>query len=105
MGKITSYQKSVASLDTLYRIQRETLYTSHEVQFNQAFAQEVRSTLKVLTNEKRGGLKVIAFARSSFTPFSWRFSNKLVQAQSCKRPKTTHVNPVFCHLKIIINYK
>jgi hypothetical protein len=45
--------------------------------------------LKVLTNEKRGGLKEVAFDRSPFKVFSLRFSKKSVQAPSCKRPKTT----------------
>jgi hypothetical protein len=44
--------------------------------------------LKVLTNERRGGLKVVAFDRSPFMLFSLRFSTKSVQAQSCERPKT-----------------
>ncbi len=47
------------------------------------------STLKVLTNEKRGGLKVVAFDRSPLKIFSLRFSTKSVQAPSCERPKTT----------------
>jgi hypothetical protein len=45
--------------------------------------------LKVSTNEKRGGLKVVTFDRSPFKVFSLRFSKNSVQAQSCKRPKTT----------------
>jgi hypothetical protein len=45
--------------------------------------------LKVLTNEKRGGLKVVTFDRSPFKVFSLRFSRNSVQAPSCKRPKTT----------------
>jgi hypothetical protein len=45
------------------------------------------SSLKVLTNEKRGGLKVVAFDRSPFKLFTLRFSIKSVQAPSCKRPK------------------
>ena len=46
-------------------------------------------SLKVLTNEKRGGLKVVAFDRSPFKLFSLKFSTKSVQAPSCERPKTT----------------
>jgi hypothetical protein len=49
----------------------------------------VTSSLKVLTNEKRGGLKVAAFDRSPFKLFSLRFSAGSVQAPSCERPKTT----------------
>ncbi len=45
--------------------------------------------LKVSTNEKRGGLKVVAFDRSPFKVFSLRFSQKSVQAPSCRRSKTT----------------
>ncbi len=44
--------------------------------------------LKVLTNEKRGGLKVVAFDRSPFKLFTLRFSSKSVQAPSCERPRT-----------------
>jgi hypothetical protein len=46
------------------------------------------SFLKVLTNEKRGGLKVVAFDRSPFKLFTLRFSNKSVQAPSCERLRT-----------------
>jgi hypothetical protein len=45
--------------------------------------------LKILINEKRCGLKVIAFDRSPFKLFTPRFSNKILQASSCERPKTT----------------
>ncbi len=45
--------------------------------------------LKVLTNEKRGRLKVVAFDRSPFKLFSLKFSTKSVQTPSCERPKTT----------------
>jgi hypothetical protein len=41
-----------------------------------------------LTNEKRGGLKVVAFDRPPFKLFTLRFSNKSVQAPSCKRRRT-----------------
>jgi hypothetical protein len=44
--------------------------------------------LKVLSNEKRGNLKVEAFDRSPFKLFTLRFSNKSVQAPSCERPRT-----------------
>jgi hypothetical protein len=51
--------------------------------------------LKVSTNQKRGGLKVVTFDRSPFKVFSLRFSRNSVQAPSCKRPKTTYsANPV-----------
>ncbi len=45
--------------------------------------------LKVLTNEKRGGIKVIAFYRSPFKLFTLRFSKKSVNAPSSERPQTT----------------
>jgi hypothetical protein len=44
--------------------------------------------LKVLTNEKRGGLKVVEFDRSPFKLFTLKFSNKSVQSSSCERQKT-----------------
>ncbi len=42
-----------------------------------------------MTNEKRGGLKVVIFDRSSIKLFSMWFSNKSMQAPSCEGPKTT----------------
>ncbi len=36
--------------------------------------------LKVFANEKRGGLRVVLFDRSSFKLFSLKFSDKMVQA-------------------------
>jgi hypothetical protein len=56
-------------------------------------------SLKVLTNEKRGGLKVVAFDKSPFKLFTLRFSTKSVQAPSCKRPKTTQ-RPLFLSFEI-----
>ncbi len=50
--------------------------------------------LKVLTNEKRGGLAVVSFDRSPFKLFTLRFSNIFVLAPSCERPKTTQ-RPLF----------
>jgi hypothetical protein len=57
--------------------------------------QQVRQKLdlKVLTNEKRGGLKVVAFDRSPVKLFALRFSNKSVQAPSCERAKTSQRTP------------
>jgi hypothetical protein len=49
----------------------------------------MKYTLKVLTNEKRGGLGVVSFDKSRFKLFSRKFSNKFVLAPSCERPKTT----------------
>ncbi len=45
--------------------------------------------LKVLTNEKRDGLKAATFDRSPFKLFSLKFSAKSVKALSCERLKTT----------------
>jgi hypothetical protein len=55
--------------------------------------------LKVLANEKKGGLKVVVFNKSTFKIFTLRFSNKSVQAPSCKRPKTTQ-RTLFLSLEI-----
>ncbi len=49
-------------------------------------------TLKVLTNEKRDGLRVVAFHKSPFKLFTLRFSSKSVQAPSYERPETTQRN-------------
>ncbi len=49
--------------------------------------------LKVLANEKRGGLKVVAFDKSPFKLFTLKFSKEFVKAPSCKRPKTTQRTP------------
>jgi hypothetical protein len=46
-----------------------------------------------LTNEKRGGLKVVVFAKSNFNLFTLRFLNKSVQVPSCERPKTSVADP------------
>jgi hypothetical protein len=43
--------------------------------------------LKVLTNEKKGGLEVVAFDRPPFKLFTLRFSDKSVQAPFSERPK------------------
>ncbi len=45
---------------------------------------------KVTANEKRGGLKVVAFDRFPFMLVLLRFSKKSMQAPSCRRPKTAH---------------
>ncbi len=52
-------------------------------------AERREERLKVLTNEKRGGLAVVSFERSPFKLFSLKFSNKSVPTPSCERPKTT----------------
>ncbi len=49
----------------------------------------VESSLKVLTNEKRGGLRVISFDRSPLKIISRKFSKESVLAPSCERHKTT----------------
>ncbi len=47
-----------------------------------------KTSLKLLTNEKRGGLRVILFYRSPFKLFSRKFSKESVQAPSFERPRT-----------------
>jgi hypothetical protein len=41
--------------------------------------------LKVLTNEERGGLKVVSIDRSRFQLFTQKVSKKSVQTPSCER--------------------
>ncbi len=55
----------------------------------------LETLLKVLTNEKRGGLKVISFDRSPFKLISQKFSKESVQAPSCERHKTLFL--LFAH--------
>jgi hypothetical protein len=50
--------------------------------------------LKVFTNEKRGGVRVISFNRPPFKLLSRKFSKESVQAPSCERHKTTQRTPV-----------
>jgi hypothetical protein len=57
--------------------------------------------LKVLNSEKRGGLKVVSFDRSSFKLFTLRFSNKSVQIPSCESLKVLS-EPCICYLNAII---
>ncbi len=49
---------------------------------------QILMDLKVLTNEKRGGLPVVSFDRPGYKLFSRWFSNKSMQAPSCERHKT-----------------
>jgi hypothetical protein len=44
--------------------------------------------LKVLTNEKRGGLNLVSFDLSRFKLFTLKFSKESVQTPSCERRKT-----------------
>jgi hypothetical protein len=73
-------------------LEREIIAQSINTGFDVAniqFDLQVRKPyLKVLTNEKRGGLELAAFDRSPFKLFSLKFSNKSVQAPSCERHKT-----------------
>jgi hypothetical protein len=52
------------------------------------------SGLKVLINEKRGGVRVISYDRPPFKLLSQKFSKESVQAPSCERHKTTQRTPV-----------
>ncbi len=57
--------------------------------------------LKVLTNEKRGGLKVVEFDRYPFKLFTLKFSNKSVRSLSCERQKLLSES-CFYYLQTII---
>ncbi len=73
------------------RIQQAYCCSTELRQFGGFFSQKRFGrffNLKVLTNEKRGGLAVVPFDRSRFKLFSRKFSNKLVQAPFCERPIT-----------------
>ncbi len=59
---------------------------SHENESNKFLDEKL--SLKVLTNEKEGGLEVVAF-RLSLKLFKLRFSNKSAQAPYSERSKTT----------------
>jgi hypothetical protein len=61
--------------------------------------------LKVSTNEKRGGLKVVAFDSPPFKLLSRKFSKESVQAPFCERHKTTHRTPgsIICKQLLIPN--
>jgi hypothetical protein len=70
--------------------------------------------LKMKTNEKRGGLKVVSFDRSRSKLFTLRFSNKSMQTPSCERRKTTqrtlflsfeYKNCVKIQIEIILLYR
>jgi hypothetical protein len=61
-----------------------------------------KSNLKVLTNEKRGGLKVVTFNRSPFKLFTLRFSNNRCRP-SCERSKTTRRNLFLSFENIIVS--
>jgi hypothetical protein len=54
------------------------------------------NSLKVFSNEKRGGLRVISFDRPPFKLLSRKFSKDSVQAPSCERHK-----PLSEHLFIL----
>jgi hypothetical protein len=54
---------------------------------------------KVLPNEKGGRFKVVSLDRSPFKLLTIRFSNKLVQAPSCDRHKTTQRSLFLTYLK------
>jgi hypothetical protein len=58
------------------------------------FLHSYEDNLKVFSNEKRGGLRVISFDRPPFKLFSRKFSKDSVQASSCERHKTTQRTPV-----------
>jgi hypothetical protein len=45
-------------------------------------------SLKILTNEKRGGLNFVSFDWTRFNIFTLKFSKESVQTPSCERPET-----------------
>jgi hypothetical protein len=57
--------------------------------------------LKVLTNDKRGGVRVTSFDRPPFKLLSRKFSKDSVQAPSCERHKTLSEHLI---LLFAINY-
>jgi hypothetical protein len=65
----------------------------------------VTCLLKVLTNEKRGGVRVISFDRPPFKLLSRKFSKESVQTPSCERHKTTQRTPfsIICKQLLIPN--
>ncbi len=60
-----------------------------------------QSFSKVLTNEKRGGLIVVAFDRSPFKQFTLRFASNRCRPHPVRGLKLLS-EPYFCHLKSII---
>ncbi len=58
--------------------------------------------LKVLSNEKRGGLTMVFFVRSFFKLFMLKYSNKSVHFLSFERPKTAQRTLFLYYLKTII---
>jgi hypothetical protein len=64
-----------------YRVPKAKQIKKYECRSKVRDAGEV--SLKVLSNEKRGNLKVVAFDRSPFKLFTLTFSNKSMQAPSC----------------------
>ncbi len=64
--------------------------------------EDLNALLKVFTNEKRGGLRVISFNRPPFKLLSRKFSKESVQAPSCERHKTTQRTPVYIICKQLL---
>jgi hypothetical protein len=91
LGDMSFKTISTAQPTTLFcTAQRAVLQWNCSFMHNKVWLDGTReSSLKVLTNEKRGGLKVLTFDRSPFKLFSLRFSAKSVQTPSCERLKTT----------------
>jgi hypothetical protein len=58
------------------------------VYFLQYVLHVFRKYLKVLTNEKKGGLNLVSFDWPRFKLFTLKFSKESVQTPSCERPKT-----------------
>jgi hypothetical protein len=73
---------------------------SHELFVMQAISWSFRetSTLKVFTNEKRGGLRVISFDRPPFKLLSRKFSKESVQ---CRPHPVRGIKPLNEHLFLL----
>ncbi len=56
---------------------------------------KAKTPSKVLTNEKRGGLKVVSIDRSPFKLFTLGLSKKSLKIPSCERPKRTPQRSLF----------
>ncbi len=63
-----------------------------------------QNTLSLLTNEKKGGLKVVSFETTRFKLFTLKFSNKSMQIPSCERPKTTQRSLWHLNTKISVKW-
>jgi hypothetical protein len=73
--------KKTASRIAFYTYNKVTI--SNNIKLSRKL--QIFYSLKVFTNEKRGGVTVVKFDRPRFKLFSLKFSNISVQAPSCER--------------------